>query len=73
MTSVASRTQVRADGEQERLSARCLDCDDDLLLAHGADVGAALAALDAAHPPRPHRRRPGSTPTGWVRQQVLPR
>lgn len=64
MTTVASPTQVRCtvDG---RLTARCVLCDLELVQLAGADVGAALSALDEAHPAikdTPHR--PG-TPSGW--------
>lgn len=47
MTTLASRTRVRA-GEAGRLTAGCSDCGDGLLLAPGADVADAHAALDAA-------------------------
>ena len=65
MTTSASRTRVRAD-EGERLTARCHDCEVDLLLARDADVAAALASLDAAHPAREHRPVARAAPRGWL-------
>ena len=63
MTTLASRTRVRAS-EGGRLTAPCFDCAAELVLAPGADVAAALAALDAAHPPRAHGLRAGAAPKG---------
>jgi hypothetical protein len=65
MTTLAPRTRVRA-GDGERLMAECRDCGQDFLLAAGADVVAALAALDEAHPARAHKARRAAAPAGWL-------
>jgi hypothetical protein len=65
MTTLAPRPRVRA-GDGGRLTAECLDCGQELLLAPGADMIAALATLDEAHPPRAHRPRTSAAPGGWL-------
>jgi hypothetical protein len=65
MTTLTSRTRVRSV-EGGGLTAHCFDCGVELLLAAGADVADALAALDAAHPAREHRRRTHGAPRGWL-------
>ena len=65
MTTTGSRTRVRSD-EDGRLTAECSACTTELVLAPGADVVAALTALDKAHPARAHARRTSAAPAGWV-------
>ena len=60
-----SRTRVRAD-DDGRLTAHCLDCDVQFVLAPEADVAAALSALDATHPARRHSPRPHLLPPFWL-------
>lgn len=64
MTAAASPTQVRCTPD-ELLTAHCRQCGVDLVQVPETDVGAALAALDAAHPAGGRAEHAADPPAGW--------